>query len=241
MKLIRILKELRLKYCLSHSYVRVCRNSQLTIGKGCLVKHCNIRVGDKSKLIIKDNARLENVSIYIENGTFHIGASSWLSGKRYDKSQYIINNGDVTINHHSKSMVKRLWVRFGGKVGIGCYTNINAGTEIRSDEAVHIGDFCQISYNVRIWDTNTHCLYSSAKRREIAKKYWPYYGFETERPKTSPITIGNDCWIGEDASILKGSIIGDEVTVGYRTTVAGKYIPPQSTVVQVIDYKIIQR
>ena len=51
------------------------------------------------------------------------------------------------------------------------------------------------------------------------------------------IIIGDDCWLGERVSILKGSIIGDEVIVGYNTTIPGKNIQSKSTVVSEISLK----
>lgn len=77
-----------------------------------------------------------------------------------------MDNGSLVIGNHTKLACQRFWIRFGGKCKIGNYTNINSGTEIRVDELVCIGDFCQISYNIRIWDTNTHCIYPSEKRKK---------------------------------------------------------------------------
>ena len=45
---------------------------------------------------------------------------------------------------------------------------------LRADEQITIGDYNQISYNVMIWDTNTHNIYTPSKRRELTEKYYPF-------------------------------------------------------------------
>lgn len=241
-RILKYLSELRLKFCFQHSIVRVKGNAKCFIAEDCRIRNCRIWVGDNCHLIIKKNALLKNISLYIEEGTVTVDENVLLIGESREKrSQYIINKGQMMIDHHTKLMCKRIWIRFGGIVNIGCYTNINSGTEIRADESVNIGNYCRISYNVKIWDTNTHCIYPAAKRRELNRLHWPHYGFEFERSKTAEVRISNDCWIGEEASILKGSILGAEVIVGYRTVIAGKEVPSQHTVVQDITYKIIKR
>ena len=46
----------------------------------------------------------------------------------------------------------------------------------------------------------------------------------------TPITIGNDCWIGGGAIILAGVTIGDGSTVGAGSVVT-KSVPPRTVVV----------
>ena len=60
-----------------------------------------------------------------------------------------------------------------------------------------------------------------------------------EKPKTAPVIIGDDVWIGEKSSILKGTSLGNNVIVGYNTTLVGKHIPTNKTVVQKIELSII--
>ena len=97
----------------------------------------------------------------------------------------------------------------------------------------------QISYNVNIWDTNTHNVYPSGKRREIAEKYWPYFGKEIERPKTRPIHIGDDCWIGENTSILKGTNLSNNVIVGFGTVLTGVKVEEGKTVMNKVELRIL--
>ena len=109
---------------------------------------------------------------------------SIVKGSEKDRTTLIINNGSVVVHDHAKLSVRRVWVRFGGVVDIGRYTNINANSEIRCDDSVSIGAYNQISYNVRIWDTNTHSLLDKSERRTLTETRFPYFGYEKERPIT---------------------------------------------------------
>lgn len=54
------------------------------------------------------------------------------------------------------------------------------------------------------------------------------------------ITIGNDCWLGANVSILKGSRIGDGAVIGAKALVKGD-VPPYAVAVgvpgKVIKYR----
>ena len=133
-----------------------------------------------------------------------------------------------------------IWIRFKGKVAIGSRNAINEGTEIRCDHEVKIGDYNQISYNCTIWDTNTHNLYKAEERRRITDEQYPDFGLEFEKPKTSPVNIGNDCWIGRNASILKGGMLADKCIVGYGTLITNFSAPKNSTIINEPVIKIIK-
>lgn len=71
-------------------------------------------------------------------------------------------NGSLDIGHHNRFM-NRFWIRYNANVRIGNYNNINERSWLRADEQITIGDYNQISYNVMIWDTNTHNIYTPSK------------------------------------------------------------------------------
>jgi len=56
---------------------------------------------------------------------------------------------------------------------------------------------------------------------------------------TSPVRLGRDCWIGEKASILRGSQIGPGSVIGAQTVVKGD-IPPYAVAVGA-PAKVIKR
>lgn len=232
-QLIRFLIENKWKYRLQGNSVRVLQDSSFGINCGCRLRNSRIFVDSKSCLKLGNNVNISNCNIYIK-GDVTIDNNTILKD-----GVYTIENGKLKIGHHCKLAAKRFWVRFGGIVDIGDYTNINDGSEIRCDESIHIGSYNQISFNVNIWDTNTHNIYSVEKRRKITENYWPYFGKEIERPKTKPIFIGDDCWIGENSTILKGTMLNNEVVVGYGTMLIGQSIKKGKRVVNKIDLRII--
>lgn len=175
--------------------------------------------------------RLDGIELWVTNGSrVEIGAHSFLER---------CGNATLLVADHAKLACQRLWIRYGGLVEVGQYTNVNAGSEIRSDEKVSIGSYCQLSYNLRIWDTNTHCIYAPEVRRKLTRDKFPQFGYEFKKPKTAPAVIGDGAWIVEKSSLLKGTTLGENVTVGYGTTLIGKHIPAGKTVVQELGLKII--
>lgn len=239
---INFLTELKYKYIFSKTITRVFKGAECSISSRAKIRNSKIIVSSGAKLYIGNDVLIENAEIYIEKGSLIINDFSIIrSEKNNSKLKIIINKGEVMIGHHSKISCERIWVRFGGKLDIGNYTNINNGSEIRCDESIIIGSYNQISYNVRIWDTNTHNILERRQRRKIAEDHFPYFGYEKERPKTKPIKIGNDCWLGENAAILKGTIIGDGVNIGFGTIISGQCICEFTTVVQELKLKEIKK
>lgn len=239
-KLIRKFKDTKWRYFLSKTHIRIVKGAKFKIGKNVEIINCNIYVDSASTLILSDEVKLENLDITIINGQINIGAYSFINTiSGYQRGVYLINSGRLDVSDHSKLQSDRVWVRFSGVVKIGRYTNINYGSEIRSDESVIIGNYVQISYNVRIWDTNTHCIYDIEKREQLTRDKFPNFGYEYEKPNTSPVKIGNNCWIGEKSTILKGSKIGNNVIIGYNTMISGKKIPDNKKIIQEVNLRIL--
>lgn len=232
--------ETRWKYKFNKSTVRICRGGQIEADDSVEIINSFIYVDTSSKLILKRNVRIEGVVLFLTKGAVvEINEDSFLEvGRNPIRPEYIIDSGTLMVGHHSKLACQRLWVRYSGTCTIGNYTNINSGSEIRSDDRVAIGNFCQISYNTRIWDTNTHCIYPAAIRNQMTIDYFPSFGKEFERPVTKPIRIGDSCWFGEFVAILKGCQIGDEVIVGFNTTLSNATIPSHCSVVQDINLSV---
>lgn len=235
-----ILTELKWTLLPKHTYFRVCTGAKARIGKNVTIRNSRIIVTPGSIIEIGDNVCIENTEISIVGGKCVIGDFS-LIGNSNERLLLNIEKGEIHVGHHTKISAKRFWVRFDGIVRIGNYVTINSKSEIRCDERVSIGSYTGISYNVNIWDTNTHNILPAKERRAINEKYYPYFWKETSRPVTAPVAIGDDCWLGQGATVLKGTNLGDGVIVGYNCTIPGKTIPSNSTVVSDVTLKIKKR
>jgi acetyltransferase-like isoleucine patch superfamily enzyme len=88
---------------------------------------------------------------------------------------------------------------------------INSGVNISCFDRIEIGDNCVIAENVCIRDSDNHDI------------------LDGKHIKTQPIKIGNHCWIGMNATILKGVTIGDGVIVA-AGAVVNKDVPPRMMV-----------
>ena len=235
-----MIPKINIKYLFQGSYIRAIGTSRVKIASSAHIKNCKIYVYPGSELIIGENCDLKNAEIYVNHGSFILDHDCILCGELYDPLSVIVEKGRIDIAHHSKLACRKVWVRFGGKLDIGSYTNVNSGSEIRCDESVKIGSYNQISYNVRIWDTNTHTILPPAERRKVAEEYFPIFGYESQKPVTRHVTIGDDCWIGENAALLKGTSIGNCCIVGYGTFICGKAIDDNSCVINERELDIRQ-
>lgn len=56
--------------------------------------------------------------------------------------------------------------------------------------------------------------------------------------KTSPVTIGNNVWIGANCVILRGTSIGDNCVIGGGCVLKGEY-PSNSVIVQKRSTEVI--
>tara|TARA_B100000579_G_C22819738_1_gene849891 strand:+ start:1172 stop:1717 length:546 start_codon:yes stop_codon:yes gene_type:complete len=87
----------------------------------------------------------------------------------------------------------------------GCY--IQAGNSIYIDEGT-------------IWSANV-AIISANHNMEEKEKSWL---------KAEPIRIGKDCWIGANACILPGVVLGDNVVVGAGSVVTRSFLVKGSVV-----------
>jgi acetyltransferase-like isoleucine patch superfamily enzyme len=218
----------RYKYLLTRSIVIL--NTSCKIGNNVRITNSYIEVLKGSTLTIDDNCILANVRMVIK-GNVTIGEGNIIDNAGMFKKLLVnIDHGSLIIGTRNRLQCE-IKVRYGAILKVGDHNNINEGSEIRSDEKVTIGSFNQISYRCFIWDTNTHNIYPDAQRRELTTDHYPKFGFEFEKPKTLPILIGSDCWIGREVAILKGTTIGDSTIIGFRATLSNCIVENNTTVV----------
>ena len=112
---------------------------------------------------------------------------------------------------------------------IGNFTLLN-GALVMAENKMEIGSHCLISWNVGIADSDFHPL-EPAQRVIDAQALAPFFKNRPPRPKlkTAPVKIADNVWIGMNAVILKGVIIGENSVVAAGSVVT-KSVPPNTVV-----------
>lgn len=106
-------------------------------------------------------------------------------------------------------------------VGKNFYTN--HGCTILDCHRITFGDNCLLAPHVVI-SAATHPLEADARA--------------TGEELSAPVTLGNNCWIGANATILPGVTLGDGVVVGAGAVVRNNF--PSNVVVAGVPAKIIR-
>jgi acetyltransferase-like isoleucine patch superfamily enzyme len=116
-----------------------------------------------------------------------------------------------------------------GRCSVGDFTLLN-GALIMTEERIEIGSHCLVSWNVGIADSDFHPLLP-AQRLIDAQALAPFLKDRPPRPKlkTAPVIIGNNVWIGMNATILKGVTIGENSVVAAGSVVT-KSVAPNTVV-----------
>lgn len=113
-----------------------------------------------------------------------------------------------------------------GPIVIGNDVRINHGTIILAskDGGVYIGDRTGIAPYVYIIDMD-----HSVKKGE---------DYRSQPDSVGKITIGNNVWIAQNCTILKGSLIGDNAVIGAKSLVKG--VIEENSIAVGIPAKIIK-
>ena len=146
---------------------------------------------------------LQNSKIVVENGTFKVGIDyGYYDGGMFDSKRdvcriHLINstlriNGDVSLYPGVQLFARN------AEIIIGNGTKINGSTQLIALNKIEIGDDCYIAQGVIIRDNDGHKLSTD------------------ETPPVMnclPIRIGNHCWLGQRAMVMKGATICDDVVI----------------------------
>jgi len=209
--------------------ISVLGNSTLTVANNVSF-NSELYISDHSEVIIEDDCVFNNNSIYISNHSkVYFGKGVMMLSGPLGTVPIQIDNGTLSFAGYNRFMSEIL-VRFGGVMKVGKYTGIGYNSEIRCEESVIIGDYGLFSYDVCIYDTDTHSTDWKERRKRITEGY-PVGTAEKEKPRTKPVIIGDDVWLGKGATITKGTKIGNRCMVGIRTVVGGGEYSDDTTIV----------
>jgi acetyltransferase-like isoleucine patch superfamily enzyme len=114
------------------------------------------------------------------------------------------------------------------KVNIGQFTLMN-GSRIICDSAIHIGDYCLLSWNTVLMDSYRVPVESPLRRVWLEKVAQRALGELQPSLPAKPIHIANNVWIGFDSCVMAGVRIGEGSIVGARSVVV-EDVPPFTAV-----------
>lgn len=174
-----------------------------------------------SCLYFEKNAFIE----FYEDGFLVLGTEeSSFRGWAGRTKLYIRREGRLVIKGYNEiGRGSLIWVLEGGKIEFKGNTSTSGNNLIISKKSVTLGKNCAIAFGVTIADHDFHKTYKNGN----------------ENPETLPIVIGDDVWIGMNATILKGVTIGNGAVIAAGSVVT-KDVPAQSMVAGV-PAKIIKR
>lgn len=209
--------------------ITLAQGSSLKLGQN-IKFNGSIWIGNNSSVIVEDGCHFNNVTITIDNNSsVFIGKDSFISPEFENPISIFINNGSFHLEGANR-IACNIAVNFGGTLKIGLYTRIGNNSEIICDDSVDIGAYGLFSYDVCIYDSDSHST-NWEKRRERIVAGHPIGTSEIEKPNTKPVIIGDNVWLGKGATITKGTNIGNRCIVGIRTVVGGGNYPDDSSIV----------
>jgi len=128
----------------------------------------------------------------------------------------------VCIGDRSILGARVLFDRRDATLSLGDRTFVGRSTIVIASR-IEIGDDVLIAWGCTIVDHDSHALRFSDRKDDVTNWYrgtkdWSHVDIK-------PVTIGNKVWIGLNATILKGVVIGEGAVVGAGSVVT-KDIPP---------------
>jgi len=191
--------------------------------KKSIVLNGNSKIGIHHKTLLN----LTNSKIVVNNGSLKVGIDfGYFDGGIYDSKKdrckiYMINS-TLEIHGNVSLFPGAVIYAINATVIIRNNTKINGEVEIISLKKIDIGEDCLFAQGIIIRDNDGHKMQSGSNA-----------GNEMEEVK-----IGNHCWIGQRAMILKGVTLSDNTIVGAGAVVAGSF--PSNVAIAGIPAKIIK-
>lgn len=117
--------------------------------------------------------------------------------------------------------------RYGGRIEIGENCGIS-GSTIYAWKSIKIGNYTRVGANCKIIDTDFHPVELEYRHKALNEEY----------ARRAPIEIGDDCFIGMNSIILKGTKLGNNVIVGAGSVVHGSF--PDNCIIAGNPAKIVK-
>lgn len=168
------------------------------------------------KFKYRKNAHFSGITYFYADGNSSIeftGKNTW------------VNNYSVS-NMFGLYQRTIFYAKEGGKISIGSDCGIS-GTSFCAMQEITIGDRVQIGANTKILDNDQHSIDPVERFKDIR-----------DNVKRKPVIIGDDCFIGANVIILKGTVLGNKCVVGAGSVVHGEF--PDGAVIAGNPAKIIK-
>ena len=144
----------------------------------------------------------------------------------------------INIGKETNVRGELLIMEMGGEINIGEYCFIGAGSKIWSRDKINIGNRVLISHNVNIHDNISHSLDPEDRHKEFLHIFCNGPLLQNNC-NSKEINIGDDVWIGFNATILKGVTVGKGAIIGANAVIT-KDVPPFAVVVGDQKQKIVK-
>lgn len=152
---------------------------------------------------------------------------------RLGRCRLSVNPKAFKIGHHT--MISDDWVlvdlnkrdraNSSARIEIGDWARIQHDFQCNAYTKITIGDHCLIAPRVFICDAD-HVADSSTPGISVSTKF-----------ESDPVTIGDSCWIGVNASILKGVTLGRNSIVAAGAVVTKSF--PDNSIIGGVPAKLI--
>lgn len=162
---------------------------------------------------------LPNLSLRIDgrNNTVHLSNLRILPSTflhiRICGDHNLVCLNDVGISESLEITMGQRHLNFSGitgsqfKIGGGSSIESLSYLTYNSHAVCEIGRNCMFSFDITLYNTDGHPIFSTATGKIVN---W-----------VDGIKIGDHCWVGKGATILKNSVVPDDCIIGYNAVVSG--------------------
>lgn len=130
-------------------------------------------------------------------------------------------DGDYVVGNDCNINGSIISERSGVRVRIGDRCFIGGGSKLICAESISLGDDVLVSWGVTMVDHNSHSIKFSERKDDVVN--WNKKEKNWTSVPVSPISIGDKCWIGFNAIILKGVNLGEGCIVGAGAVVTKSF------------------
>jgi acetyltransferase-like isoleucine patch superfamily enzyme len=140
----------------------------------------------------------------------------------YDSSRienHLAQKSAITIGAGTHILGQLRVFGHGGNIQIGESCFVGEDTRIWSANSIKIGNRVQIAHAVNIHDNNSHSSSAESRFAHFRQILTTGHPPVLNDVPSAPVVIEDDTWIGFNATILKGVIIGKGAIVGAASVV----------------------